>query len=145
MAAESADCIFLEWDSDFWGRRIARLRNYRLTPDIVTQALDWTTKNSVDCLYFLADADDNQTVVLAEKNGFHQPDIRITLDRHVANLDRTSIQHVRVAREVDLTALRAIAANSHRDGRFYFDYNFDRAECDKFYSTWLENSFRGFR
>jgi dTDP-4-amino-4,6-dideoxy-D-galactose acyltransferase len=43
-----------------------------------------------------------------------------------------------------LPALRAIAARSHHDSRFYFDHHFDGAACDRFYQTWIENSFRGF-
>jgi N-acetylglutamate synthase-like GNAT family acetyltransferase len=28
--------------------------------------------------------------------------------------------------------------------RLYFDEHFERAKCDLFYETWIENSFRGF-
>lgn len=40
--------------------------------------------------------------------------------------------------------LQSIARTGHRDMRLYFDEHFERAKCDLFYETWIENSFRGF-
>jgi dTDP-4-amino-4,6-dideoxy-D-galactose acyltransferase len=142
VPAEPADCVFLDWDSRFWGRRIGRLRNRRLTNDIVRQVITWTVENSIDCLYFLADANDDETTALAENNCFHQTDVRITLERSVPTLNHAPLQQIRNATDGDLPILCELAANSHRDGRFYFDSNFERADCDRFYATWLENSFR---
>jgi dTDP-4-amino-4,6-dideoxy-D-galactose acyltransferase len=143
--SEHALCTFLEWDSNFFGVRIARLNASRLDEETLASALQWCNSNRIDCLYFLADADHAMTPILAEKNGFHLTDVRVTYERPLAQ-NETFPAHgtIRLAREQDLPTLREIARNTHRDTRFYFDGRFDRDKCDQFYATWVENSLRGF-
>jgi len=143
--APESICSLLEWDSNFFGRRIARLNRSRLDEASVARALDWCSKENIECLYFLGDADDAATARLAEKTSFLQTDVRLTLEHSLAGTTVTAFDSsVRRAREADLPALRAIAARNHHDSRFYFDHHFDPALCDRFYETWIENSFRGF-
>jgi dTDP-4-amino-4,6-dideoxy-D-galactose acyltransferase len=138
-------CSYLDWDSNFFDRRIARLNAPRLDETIAAQALQWCRENRIDCLYFLADSDHSETGRLAESNGFQLVDVRLTYERAVgSDVGDESATFVRFAQEDDLQALRAIARSSHHDSRFYFDGHFDRANCDRFYQTWIENSFRGF-
>jgi len=138
-------CTYLEWDSNFFNLRIARLNLARLDEQTVAEALQWCNSNRIDCLYFLADAGHATTPTLAEKNGFHLTDIRITFEKPIAQGETLPPQDtIRFAREEDLPALRGIARNTHHDTRFYFDGHFDRAKCDQLYETWIENSFRGF-
>lgn len=137
-------CTLLEWDSHFFGHRIARLNRSRLDQEHVERAIQWCRKEKIACLYFLADSDDAPTVRLCEENHFRQTDVRMTFKRLITDLDIRDARALRPACEDDLSALRAIAAEGHRDSRFYFDPHFDRAMCDLFYETWIENSFRGF-
>lgn len=139
-------CLYLEWDSSFFGSRIARLQRRRLDAATLNEALVWCRDNRIDCLYFLADADHAATVRLAESDGFQLTDVRVTLERAVGEADALapSSDEIRLAREPDLTALRAIARTAHHDSRFYFDEHFDRGKCDLLYETWVENSFHGF-
>ena len=138
-------CTCLEWDSKFFGLRIARLNRSRLDNVTVAETMRWCNANHIDCLYFLADSDHALTPVLAEKNSFRLTDVRVTFERTLppseASIDDLA---VRPAREEDLAALREIARGTHRDTRFYFDEHFDRGKCDLLYATWIENSFRGF-
>ena len=159
-------CTYLEWDSQFFQRRIARLNRQRLDPATLTDCAKWCQQHRIDCLYFLADSDDPQTPKLAETNNFQLTDIRLTLERSFVHgatgvspvqsggrdarlsaeqafipADFNAIRH---AREDDLRTLRAIARTGHRDSRFYFDGRFEREKCDLLYETWIENSFRGF-
>ncbi len=36
-----APCQFLDWDTEFFGHRIARLNGTRLEPEFLQSALDW--------------------------------------------------------------------------------------------------------
>ncbi|HST10423.1 MAG TPA: GNAT family N-acetyltransferase [Terriglobales bacterium] len=138
-------CTYLDWDSDFFGLRIARLNRSRLDEATVAGALDWCAAQRIDCLYFLADSDHALTPVLAERNAFRLTDVRVTFERTLAPDEQWKQDTiVRPAREEDLPGLRQIASSTHRDTRFYFDEHFDRAKCDQLYATWIENSFRGF-
>jgi dTDP-4-amino-4,6-dideoxy-D-galactose acyltransferase len=139
-------CTYLEWDSQFFQRRIARLNRHRLDQATMAECALWCRQHRIDCLYFLADSNDLETPRLAEANDFHLTDIRMTLARVVVPEDfaANSFDGFRHAREDDLRALRAIAQTSHHDTRFYFDGHFEQENCDLLYATWIENSFRGF-
>lgn len=139
-------CTYLEWDSEFFACRIARLNRPRLDDRTVAETLGWCDTNRIDCLYFLADSDHPRTPRLAEANGFLLTDVRLALERiPIPNDPAAPVSDgIRLAREDDLSVLRVIARTGHRDTRFYFDEHFDREKCDLLYETWIENSFRSF-
>jgi dTDP-4-amino-4,6-dideoxy-D-galactose acyltransferase len=157
-------CELLAWDSAHFGRRIARVRGSRLTPDALDRIDDWAAREGIECLYFLADAADAATAPLAEAAGFRLVDVRITLerrserrvregadaiDRAGANaIDRAGANalgsaaaggvEVRPAGAGDVAPLRRIAAASHHDSRFFQDPHFDRARAGELYAQWIE-------
>jgi len=135
-------CRFLEWDSDFFGLRIARAAGDSLRVDGVRRIREYCAREHIDCVYFLAAPDDPQTRSAAEDGGFHLVDIRVTLDRAPAAVTVSS-HSVRTATPSDLPALREIARVSHHDSRFYSDPRFPRDVCGKLYETWLERSCAG--
>jgi dTDP-4-amino-4,6-dideoxy-D-galactose acyltransferase len=139
-------CQFLEWDTDFFGRRIARVVPTRLTPSTTGEVLAWCESEQIDCLYFLAESTDQESVILAEDHGFRQVDIRMVLERSLG--DVTPAEHlpvpVRNAADEDIPALRTIAGASYRDSRFYYDSHFPTALCDALYETWVERSCHGY-
>jgi dTDP-4-amino-4,6-dideoxy-D-galactose acyltransferase len=137
-------CSYLEWDSNFFGVRIARLNRTRLDEPTANEALAWSEAHRIDCLYFLADPDHTASVLLAEKHEFLLVDQRMTLQIRVPNDAPARQLKVRPAREDDVATLKEIARQTHRDTRFYFDKHFERSRCDELYATWIENSFRGF-
>jgi GNAT superfamily N-acetyltransferase len=138
-------CSYLEWDSKFFEKRIARLNRRRLDDRVLAESEAWCHSNRIDCLYFLADSDHPQTPPLATSHNFLFTDIRVTLETRIASKAVGAFPPgIRFGKEEDLTILRSIARSGHRDSRFYFDPNFDRGKCDLLYETWIENSFRGF-
>ncbi len=142
---QNNNCILMPWDSSFFGIRIARLNGPRLSEHSLAQALEWCGSHEIDCLYFLADSDHNETVRLAENNSFRLVDIPVTLTlKSLAEGNDYNTAHgVRLFREEDLDCLKAIARQSHSDSRFYFDGRFPKERCDDLFATWIERSCQG--
>jgi len=140
-------CEYLDWDSEFFGRRIARATVRCLTEKSIADIEAWCDAHKIDCLYFLADSTDQRTARLAQENGFRFVDIRVTLDVGSTKAggpgDSAPGTLVRNAVEADIDALKTIARRSHRDSRFYLDGNFPVQRCDELYETWIEKSCRG--
>jgi dTDP-4-amino-4,6-dideoxy-D-galactose acyltransferase len=143
-AVASDVCSYLEWDSAFFDKRIARANCARLDDSNVSELLDWCGHHRIDCLYFLADTGDAETVRIAQRNDFREVDVRLTLDRPINQQDRfpapTLDSRVRLARDSDLTVLRQLTRTLHRDSRFYYDEHFDRDKCGLLYAAWIEKS-----
>jgi dTDP-4-amino-4,6-dideoxy-D-galactose acyltransferase len=150
VSAAQAMCELLEWDTRFFGFGVGRVCADTLTQKGVVHIEPWCRQHGVRCLYFLARPDDPTTTRLAEQNGFHLVDIRITLDcavpgpGDVSQALPASLVAVRPARSGDRAALRLIASQSHRDSRFYYDPGFPRDACDRLYETWIERSCDGY-
>jgi dTDP-4-amino-4,6-dideoxy-D-galactose acyltransferase len=144
----SALCHYLDWDSSYFGFRIARVEKDVISPNNIVEIMVWCRQHEIDCLYFLASSSDAVSIRLAEDNGFHWVDVRVSLERTVNSelpgIDNKTGFTIRTAHADDLPALRAIAGKSFQDSRFYFDPHFPRHLCDSLYETWIEVSFSGY-
>jgi dTDP-4-amino-4,6-dideoxy-D-galactose acyltransferase len=140
-------CRLLEWDSTFFGLRIARVEPVAVHGEAGNLVDAWCGLNQIDCVYLLADAGDQPTIDAAEAAGFKLVDIRLTLDLKLseAALAPPGVAHgvVRAAEARDLQMLKAIARQSHRETRFYADGHFDPQRCDDMYEAWIERSCNG--
>jgi GNAT superfamily N-acetyltransferase len=142
-------CQFLDWDTGFFGSRIARLNGRRLTPDFLNLALAWCVDQAIDCLYFLADSDDPQTVWLAEESQFHLVEVRYTLERSLKDWDPDTRPRagedvfIRETLPEDIPILQEIARSSYIDSRFYFDPHFSQKKWGAYYATWVKKSCEG--
>lgn len=136
-------CRLLQWDTEFFGFRIARVSKLHLACEDMRTVLDWCAREHIRCLYLLAASDDSTTIQLAENHDFHLADIRVTLERPIATALQQS-SGIRLAREGDIPALVSIARASHTDSRFYFDTGFPRERSDALYEAWIENSCHGY-
>src|SRR5262245_49414494 len=122
MTTSSSDpCDLLAWDTDFFGFNIARVRGERLDEQRIDQIDDWCGQNRVRCLYFLCGIDDPRTTHLAEDNGFHSVDIRLTLELKGPPTRTSSGILTRSVRPEDVSALQDLAQGMYRDSRFYYD------------------------
>lgn len=143
---KGALCEILEWDSSFFGFNVARVLSGRLDPGRVEEILNWCREHAVSCLYFLADADDERTVRMAEETGFRFVDIRVTLNRMldaVPNGRGSAWTGIRAVRPSDVAGLKEIATAVYKDSRFYFDTGFPPAKADALYAAWIERSCEG--
>jgi dTDP-4-amino-4,6-dideoxy-D-galactose acyltransferase len=149
VSAAEEPCRFLEWDSEFFGKRIARLHGTRLDQNKIHEVLDWCRSRSIDCLYFLADSDDPPTIWLAEEHHFRLVEVRYTLERSLTDWDPASRPHgetdvlIRDVRAEDIPFIQEIASTSYVDSRFYFDPNFSQENWSRYYSTWAKKSCEG--
>ncbi|MBK8027344.1 MAG: GNAT family N-acetyltransferase [Chloroflexi bacterium] len=141
-------CELLPWDTEFFGRRIARVNTATVTPESLAQITTWCRDQAVECLYVLADPNDRETLRLLGAPIFRLVDMRVTFERKppaVAAADATALpEGLRPWREDDLPALRTMASRSYTDSRFYFDGHFPTQLCDAFYATWIERSCQGY-
>jgi dTDP-4-amino-4,6-dideoxy-D-galactose acyltransferase len=137
-------CKHLEWDSKFFGYRIARATLSNYEEDGFSQMLSWCADERIECLYLLADSRDAQTVWLAEAHQFQFVDIRLTLDAKTDEQTQIQDADIRPHLTTDIPGLKAIARVSHHDTRFYYDQHFPRDLSDRLYETWIENSCNGY-
>lgn len=137
-------CTYLEWDTKFFGVRIARVNRSRLSSADMEEILSWCRAQAIECVYFLADPNDVETICVAEDSSFRLVDIRVTLEwRGVDPGPSCASACVRLWQPGDLPALRAIASTIYTDSRFYFDPHFvDRAAS--LYCTWITKSTQGY-
>jgi len=136
---------FLEWDSEFFERRIARILPSVLNPAQLADINAWCQQQAIDCVYFLADANDSAATRLVEANGFHLTDLRLTFEyrQPQTNIPRASSASdvlIRPFQPADVEALIAITHRSYTDSRFYNDPCFPIEKADAFYKTWIRNS-----
>jgi GNAT superfamily N-acetyltransferase len=142
-------CQFLEWDSNFLGFRIARVLAEHLDDQNIKQIYDWSEQNAIDCLYFLANADDTHTIRTAEELDFLLVEIRLNFECWLKDWDpgtrpkTTTGVTVRAARLEDLPALQKIASTAYVDSRYYTDEHFSRDIWQAYYATWVKNSCEG--
>jgi ribosomal protein S18 acetylase RimI-like enzyme len=139
--ADSEPCELLEWDTEFWGKRIGRVREGELDDVRAAEVDVWADAQRVDCLYYLAPGADPDSALAAERAGFGLMDVRTELACEPRAADLPG--GIREAREDDAAPLRAIAAASHGVTRFYADPNFPNERCDDLYDTWISRSLEG--
>ncbi len=145
---DSSPCQFLEWDSHFFGFRIGKITQNRLDDAALAEIYTWGREHAIQCLYFLCEASDRQSVALAEQQGFHLVEVRLIYERFLQDWQpekrpRASEVTIRPAQETDIPALQEIAKTSYIDSRFYFDQRFPVSKWQEYYAHWVQKSCRG--
>lgn len=133
-------CRQLEWDSQFFGRRIARIENDRLDDLVLDQALRLCKEQGIECLYFLCSPDDDSSVALAESAGFHLVDVRMELNWKAQKAAEPLSTIIREFQENDLAELQQIASQVYTNTRFSFDHRFDPSRVAELYKEWITGS-----
>lgn len=141
----TAVCERLDWDSAFFGHRIARFRKPRCLREDAAALLDECATQGIDCAYILADTADTESIAVLQETRAYLADVRVTFGARLdGSHDEPVTSVVRRAVDADIPELMRIASVSHRDTRFYADHRFDRARCNHLYEVWIENSCRGY-
>jgi dTDP-4-amino-4,6-dideoxy-D-galactose acyltransferase len=121
----------LEWDTTFFGFRVARVRGETLTPERARQISEECIREGVRCVYFLCGLDDPASTQAA--------DLRTWQDSPPSSDIR-----VREARPADLPALEKIAGEIHQSTRFFYDRMFPERLSAELYRTWIRVSLDGY-
>src|SRR5258706_2021677 len=118
--APTGVCEFLDWDSKFFGIRIARVAGHRLDAERVTEIARAVRDQSINCVYFLAEPE-RETIRLAEQHGFQLINVRVTLAARLLSTHAGTWRDdgIREAAPAHIPPLGEIAAGSHTDSRFY--------------------------
>lgn len=146
---QTEPCQFLPWDTDFFRRRIGRINSTQLDDKLVESIYAWSENNHIECLYFMAEAEDIDTIRLAEDLGFRLVEIRLSMERSLkdwnpaARLRNSPGVIIRQGTATDIPRLQEIARHSYYDSRFYFDRCFSEENWSSYYATWVKKSFEG--
>jgi dTDP-4-amino-4,6-dideoxy-D-galactose acyltransferase len=139
-------CRVLDWDSTFFGLRIARLEGSRLRAAELEALWQWCRNEQIDCLYFLADNSSQETIETAERAAFGFKDLRVTYERKSLAaaspnpIELANAVRVRLHRDSDVEPLVKIARHAHTDSRFFFDRRFDPVKAALLYETWIRKA-----
>ncbi len=137
-------CQRLPWDSAFFGFPVARILASQLNSTSTPAILSWCSASQIRCLYFAAEEHSHTTLDMVFQNGFQYVDTRLELSlslKEPAAVEPIAI-HIRPAIESDLTALQAMATQSHRDSRFFKDSHFQKDRAGLLYAVWIERDFK---
>lgn len=139
---KSEPCDILEWDSNFFGFRVGRVRGNTLTKSLIGQVEEWSLHNKIRCLYFLADSDNFETTHLAEEQGFHLVDVRMTFERRLKTPIPSSNQILRPAEPDDMPELERMAHAGFAQTRFFYDSGFPHDLVKALYAIWITRDFK---
>jgi len=150
VRSASSPVRLLQWDSQFFRFRVARITKTRLTSDSWESVLSWCRAREVRCLYYEADLSDFQSLSVASKAGFLVVDVRIVLERPITAsiLQRDVTDPMRdrmVIRSVqpdELSSLEEIAREMGKISRFSFDSHFPRGAAGEMYVIWMHNIYQ---
>lgn len=134
---------FLPWDSAHFGLRIARAAFRRVDSSSCKDLLAACQIENINCLYFLADASDQDTIFALQSNAFDFVDIRLTLSAEYSKMpsaNQPADIHFRLGEERDLDQLLPIAGAGFRQSRFYVDRRFSNSSASQMYQIWLGKS-----
>ena len=132
-------CRTLEWDSQFFGHRIARVEQNWLDRQSLEKSLSWCAEQGIECLYFLSAADDDVTVELVEAAGFHFVDVRVELNWKAVAVSQPP-NFIREFQRNDLAELQQIASQQFAGTRFSFDRHFGPDQIAELYKIWVTGS-----
>jgi dTDP-4-amino-4,6-dideoxy-D-galactose acyltransferase len=138
MDSNSPHITLAQWDTDFFGLRIARIAQDTLSHDHALRADTWCRENDIRLCVLLADPDHMPTAHVAALHGFHMMDFRVTLDRDLSAPIVPPRRTVRAFQPSDLPTLERIARASYTDSRFMIDPWFPaKARSDEMYALWV--------
>ena len=126
---------WLEWDSAFWERRVARVlpptpaRSTPLSSDLL---------HDCDLAYLLVEAGETELIGSAEAQGFRVVDIRCEVALDAPGTSPTPpTTAIRPAADGELSDVAALAATSHLNTRFGSDSQLDRERVAHMYRLWI--------
>ena len=138
-----APATFLPWDTEHFGCRIARANIRQLDTASWRRLEGWRREQSIDCLYFLTSAADQDTIFELQRRRFDFLDIRMTLEKKLQPPQPKPADEFflfREAHEKDVSQLLGMSRDKFNFTRFYADRCFDNGLAAQMYEIWLNKS-----
>ena len=136
----------LNWDSDFFGRKIGVLAVDLASAASVESDLAAATAAGFSYLICRPPVDEARIVRTLERAGFYLTDVGVTwssaIDRYLGKAAPV-VADARLAVTSDVPRLSAEAMMLFRNSRFYHDPFFSAGEADRLHAAWLANSVSG--
>lgn len=136
----------LNWDSDFFGRKIGVLGGDLASPDAIESDVAAATVAGFRYLICRPPVDEARAVRALEHAGFYLTDVGVTwaseVDRYLRRAAPVAAD-ARLAVTSDVPRLSAEAMTLFRNSRFYHDPFFSADEADRLHAAWLANSVSG--
>jgi GNAT superfamily N-acetyltransferase len=136
----------LQWDTDFFKRRIGVLTGDLASSQAVHSDLDAARADGFEYVTCRPSVDDAAAIRTLEAEGFYLTDVGVTWSADTAEYLRSApatSPAVRHATPADVPLLSAEAVKLFRRSRFYSDPFFTEAEADRLHVEWMVNSVGG--
>ncbi len=135
----------VEWDSAFFGLRLARVTAPVLDAGAAAAVVSAGREQRFDCLSLLLPASDASSIAAAQEAGFELVDLRVTLERAsgTAVPPLSTGSAIRGHHPADIPALEAIAGEAHRNTRFFRDPRFPADRAADLYRIWIRKECEG--
>ena len=146
LSAKESLVSFLSWDSQYFGFNVAQISNNRVNNNSIKAILEFCQEEKINLLQFKCDAHHSNSIKIAEKNGFHFVDIRMTFEISInssRNISMTEELEFRKAVLDDLPTLMTISDGIYSSSRYHFDCNFPKEKVDVFYQDWVRKAITG--
>jgi dTDP-4-amino-4,6-dideoxy-D-galactose acyltransferase len=140
----------LKWDSAFFRKKIGALKSPSDDLSALKDALKKAKKDGFEYLTCRLAMQDTVLIRHLESAGFYLTDIGITLETDIRRYLSKGKQSrpvkqnaIETATLEDIPALQRYITSLFPESRFYNDPFFSRADADRLYRAWIENSVRG--
>ena len=136
----------MDWDSTFFGFKIAYLSCMHLTENIMYRIEKFIKNENINLVEYLCNCHDRRSVRVAEKNEFQFVDIRLTYKKSITRKEHVSLDKWAFDRagERDIAALKKMVSGGfYKDSRYFFDGNFNVQKTDEFFQLWIEKGIKG--
>lgn len=136
----------LDWDSAYFGFNVAFLSCMHLTENIYSRIDKFIRKENIRLVEYLCNCHDKRSVKVAEKNGFHFADIRLTFSKQLRDNQPVKLPagvFFKRAKRKDISTLKKVSSGIYKDSRYFFDDNFDPRKAQEFYQGWVEKGVLG--
>lgn len=136
----------LAWDTDFFGVGVGYVSSRNLTENIYRKIHKFSYANDIKILEYLCNCHDRESVQVAERQGFHFVDIRLTFEVKTKQMEMEVLPEgfsYGIAKPEHIEELKRVGSNIYKDSRYYFDGHFDPQKINEFYRGWVEKAVLG--
>lgn len=145
---QQTDVLPLEWDSDFFSRKIGYLNmSHNLIHDILTNTLRKAKDQGYELIYLFSDQGAELSDEFLNQQGGSLVDRKVIYFKSLINDNEESFANVQGVKKYVSPELNAdlenLAYNSGAYSRFRNDPGFDPNDFYRLYKTWIEKSIQG--